>query len=178
MDLGISPEELRELVVKRAADLLLAELDDRNELLDVNGILRAAVEERVGPITEQIGKDVIEPRVQALIEGITFQKTSEWGEPKKAPQTWRELLVERAENWLTEPVNRNGKTRTEDSYSWSPATTRIAYLVDQHLQLHIDQAMKAALLDANKKIASGIMEAVRTGLNSAAAGIKVEVKTR
>jgi len=181
LDLGVTQEELRKLVVERAADKLLEELDDVGGLGDgIDKRVKDAITAHIDPIIQKIGFDTVAPRVEALIEGLTFQKTSAYGEPKAPAQTWRELLIERAEGWLAEPVDNDGKSKSESrgySSEFRQRSTRIAYLVDKHLQFHIDAAMKAALLDANKKLAQGILDAVRLGLNTAAAGIKIEVKS-
>lgn len=185
MDLGLSQEELRELVIERAAKKIV---EDTGGDSDISDVLEGRIERRfqeliaaaIEPVTAQIASGVIEPKVQALVEGMTFQKHTSWGEPKEPPRSWRELLVERAENWLIEPVNYRGQTQDEVRRSGScfnKDTTRIAWMVDSHIKTHIETAMRAALLDANKKLAAGIMDAVRDGLNAAAAGIKVEVKT-
>jgi hypothetical protein len=172
--LGISKDDLRERIIERAVAALVQGDDD---IMDgISTVVLEQTQLAISAQVEQIGKEVVEPRVAEIIEAMTFQKTNNWGEPKQPPQTWRELLVERAEGWLAEPVNYEGKTKAQDSYNWRQSTTRIAYLVEKHLQFEIERVMKEALKDANSKIAGGILGAVRASLNEVLSKLKVEAK--
>ncbi len=175
--IGLDQKALADCIVARAVDKIVSSIledvryDEDGEPTikqsKFDHALRVAVDAQIKRITEKIGEETIAPKVEALIEGLTFQKTNDWGEPKQPPKTWRELLVERAEGWLTEQVSYEGKTKEENrgGCGWSPNGTRISYLVDKHLQYEISVAMKAALADANKKIAEGIHTAVKLQLD-------------
>jgi hypothetical protein len=81
---------------------------------------------------------------------------------------------------MAEPVDFKGSARAEcrDSYSWKASTTRVAYLVNKHLQYGIETAMKQALQSANGKIADGITEAVRMTLTEILTSVKATVTTK
>mgnify|MGYP001609874141 FL=1 len=81
----------------------------------------------------------------------------------------------RAEAYLKEELDHNGKTKAED-YNWKKSGTRIAYLVHEHLQYSIQTAMKEALTTANSAIVGGIEQAVKIKLAEVAASMKVELK--
>jgi hypothetical protein len=174
--LGFTKEELREQIIQRAADTLLN--DDRDYQIDVESIIKERIGKAIQLVTEKVGNDIVVPKVEAMIEGLTFQKTNGYGEPKAPAQTWRELLIDRAEKWLVEPVSYEGKTKAENSYNWSLNTTRIAYLVDKHLQYEINREMAKALGAANSAICKGIADAVKIQLAQIVEKLRVEVKTK
>lgn len=184
-DLGFTPEELRALVIERAADKLCSEVlgadmaDYAEEAVStVERKVKAHVDQAIKPAIDEAITKTLEPFVQGQLEQIVFQKTNEWGEKSGEPQSFRELLIARAEAWLVEPVNYNGKTKKDDGYNWSMSTTRVAYMVDQHLQYHIKTAMGEALKTANSQISGGIVSAVKVALADVMAGLKVAVTTK
>lgn len=187
--LGITAEELQNKIIDKAVATLLAEdigYDEDGEECPVESAMRrrvrAAVEQRaeaeVTRIVDKIGDEIVAPKVEALIEGMAFQKTNQWGEAKEPARTWREELIQRAENYLSEQVNYNGKTQKQDPHCWRADSTRIVHMVNKHLQFEIDRAMKDALNDANSKIAGGILAAVKTGLNNVLATLKVSATVK
>jgi hypothetical protein len=187
--LGLTPEILREQIITRAVDRIVTislngpgdDLDEDNEyaavdLPNVATLVQKQVAAHVEKITSRIGDEIVAPKVESLIETLTFTKTSQWGEPKAEPKTWREMLVEKAEGYLSEPVNYDGETKSQGSHNWRHHTTRVAHLVEKHIQYEIDKAIKAALADANSKIAGGILGAVRLSLQEALGKLSVTTK--
>lgn len=178
--LGISPDELRAQIIDKAAEKLLADYaattddDDIFSLFDAR--MKRAIEGKMTEIVDRTARDVVEPRLVAMIESMTFPETNRYGEAQKPPKTWREKLIEMAEGWLGTTVNYNGKTQQEDSYSWRAHSTRVVYMVEKHLQYQIDAAIKAALAEVNTKIAGGIAAAVKISLQETLAGLRVETK--
>lgn len=92
--------------------------------------------------------------------------------------TFIEYLVKRAEAYLTEKVDFQGKSKDENgSYSsFSPSQTRIAHMVHQHLSYSIESAMKNAVQTANSAIAIGIAETVKIKLAEIQKGIQASIK--
>jgi hypothetical protein len=187
--LGLTPEILREQIITRAVERIVTislngqgeDLDKDNEyaavdLPNVATLVQKQVAAHVEKITSRIGDELVAPKVESLIETLTFTKTSQWGEPKAEPITWREMLVEKAEGYLAEPVNLNGWTQKDTAYNWRQHSTRVVYLVEKHIQYEIDKAIKAALADANSKIAGGILGAVRLSLQEALGKLSVTTK--
>lgn len=182
--LGFTKEDLQERVIEHISAQLLAgktyDEDGNEEYADsqfkrkLEERLKKHLDDRVNAIAEEH----LLPRVTTLMETLVLQTTNKWGEKKGEPVTFIEYLVQRAEEYIKEDVNHAGKSRSEDSYSWSKSTTRIAYMIHQHLQYNIETAMKKALQEANSAIAGGIEKAVKIKLEEIAAGMKVAVQTK
>ncbi len=174
--LGLTKEDIVERIVDKAVAELFGGDYVENITFNVEQAIQARVDEEARKVVDKIGDEIVAPKVEAFIEGLSFQETSGWGEPKTPPKSWREMLVERAENYLVEKVDMNGKTQKQESYNWRAHTTRIAYLVEKHIQFEIERAMKAALADANSKIAGGFVSAVKMSLAEILAKLKIEAK--
>lgn len=182
-ELGIEPSELVEKIVEKAVERLLEGYTDE----DTGDWVAPGIEKRITKQIEEItnarvsefANEHIKPRIADTIEKITFQKTNEWGDKKSEALTFREYLIQRAEKWMVEEVDFDGKSREENTWgSWKKAGTRVAFMIDKHLQYHIENSVKTALLNANQKIATGLADAVKIKLHEAANEIKVSVKTR
>lgn len=171
--IGLSGEELQERVIERAAQKLAKRVygEESSELRD-------AVERIIGETVNKVADEELRPWAEGQIEAVVMQRTNEWGEKRGEPMTFREYLIHRAESYLLELVNYEGKSRVEsrDSYGFKESGTRIAHMVDKHLHYHIESAMKAAVAEANSQIAAGIQETVRIKLAEISQALKVEVK--
>jgi hypothetical protein len=184
--LGITREEAAERVIQKLAEQMLYDEEydeDGNAFRGHSSFVtevNKAIKERINAEVAKLGDSEIEPRIAGLIDGVTLQATNSWGEATGKPVTFREYLVERAEAYMTEQVNYEGKSKAEsrDSYSWSAKSTRVAHMIHQHLHYHIESAMKEALGNFNSTVAKGLHEATRVALNGVLAGLKVEVKSK
>jgi len=182
--LGFTREELQQRIVDQACEQLMTSVTynpdaDSESTVEsqLSRDLRAAVRKQVDARITAIADEHILPRVTEMLETITLQETNRWGEATGKPLTFREYLVQRAESYLTEKVDFNGKSKVEaGGYSWSGTQTRVAHLVHQHLHYSIESAMKQAMASANSAIASGIAETVKLKLAEVAAKLRVDVK--
>jgi hypothetical protein len=182
--LGITKKEAAERVIQKIADQVLYDEhydEDGNPFrgesafrLSVEKAIRSRIDEEV----KRLGDSEIEPRIASLVDGVTLQQTNQWGEAKGTAVTFREYLVQRAEAYMTEQVDYEGKPKGTSSFSWTGRSTRVAYMVDKHLHFEIERAMKEALGNLNSTVAKGLHEATRVALNGVLAGLKVEVKTK
>lgn len=175
IDLGLSPDELREEVIERAATKLRDSIDS-GDYGHLDRIVKEATDKAV---SKYIEKTLI-PMLEKNIEAVVFQSTNEWGEKRGKAVTFREYLVERANAWIREEVNYEGKPKGTDSYSWRPHQTRIAHMIHQHLHFHIEAAIKKMLQTANDQLVGGIQETVKLKLAEihTALSVKSEVKSR
>lgn len=185
--LGITPAELLERVVDKLAGTLMAayvpvspDPESDEEILEEHKspfmrMLEEKVRAKVDQSVEEIAGRNVLPNVAAFIENYCLQETNRWGEKTGQAMTFTEYLAQRAEHWITEPVNYNGKTKAEDGYSWSKAQTRIAYMIDKHLQYSIKIAIDAALKDFNSTLSGGLTATVKAQLDEALNKMNVKV---
>lgn len=182
--LGFTKEDLEDRVVELAVERLLRTRgfdEDGEETSKASALserLKAALLDRIDSAVREIAEKHILPNAAQYIENVTFQKTNQWGESKEPPLTFREYLAKQAENYLTEQVNYEGKSKSEDSYNFRGTQTRITHMVHKHLHSEIERLMKDAVADANNKIASGIQEAVKMKLGEITNGLKLSVSVK
>jgi len=169
-DLGLTREELCERVVHR----LCANF---SEYADMESHLEQKIRDAADAAVARLADEHVLPNVNEFIENLTLQKTNCWGESQGKSLTFVEYLVERAEAYMKETVNYEGKPKGTDSYSWTGKGTRLAYMIDKHLHFSIEKAMKEALETANKSIVDGLEQTVKIKLEEIAKSLKVTVKT-
>jgi hypothetical protein len=135
------------------------------------------VKARLDQVVNDLANKHVLPRVEAMVEGLVLQQTNQWGEKVGKPITFIEYLTQRAEAYMTEDVNYEGKPKGTDSFSWSKRSTRVAYMIDKHLHYSIEQAMKAALASVNNSVAAGLEEATKTAIREVTSKLTVKVET-
>jgi hypothetical protein len=183
--LGISKDAIEQKLIEHLAQELLTEIqynyDDDSEYRARSSLakkLDALVKQHIDTTINALAEKHILPNVSNYIENLNLQTTNQWGEKKGAPVTFIEYLTQRAEDYMQEKVNYEGKPKSEaGGYSWSGTQTRITHMVHQHLHYSIETAMKQALQIATSGIASGLQETVKTKLSEVSQKLKVEVKT-
>lgn len=178
--LGLTQEELADRVVTKLAESIKTGVsydEDGEEYFSDSNFMRTLnqkVQDMLNAKIDEIGEKHVLPKVTAMVENLVLQETNKWGEKRGEPVTFVEYMVGRAEAYMNEPVNYDGKTKEQSgSYSFSPTQTRITHLIEGHLHYSISTAMKTALNDATTNIAKGINETVRLKLNEAIQGFKV-----
>lgn len=176
-ELGLSKQELTDRVVEAIAEHFLSD-DDYSRLIDAK--VNKMVVEQIDAAVEQLGDKIVGPRVAEMVETQCLQATNHWGEKTGDPLTFIEYLVQRAEGYLTEKVNHNGESREEarDTYQFKGAQTRVAHMVDAHIQYSISVALKKALESVNSQISQGIAETVKTQLAEILERLSVGVLVR
>ena len=183
--LGISKNAIEQKLIEHLAQELLTEIqydyDDDSEYRARSSLakkLDALVKQHIDTTINALAQKHVLPNVSSYIENLTLQTTNQWGEKKGAPVTFIEYLTQRAEDYMQEKVNYEGKGKNEaGGYSWNGTQTRITHMVHQHLHYSIETAMKQALQIATNGIASGLQETVKTKLSEVSQKLKVEVKT-
>lgn len=181
--LGISKEDLIERVVERIAASALSRnsLDeDGDEVISPSTLKQALdvkIRDAVSEKIDALASAHVLPNVNKYIEELTLCETNKWGQKTGTPVTFIEYLVQRAEAYLREDVNYEGKSRAEtsSSYSWSKSQTRITHMVNAHLHYSIESAMKTAVSAANSAIVNGINDTVKIKLSELAANLKMSV---
>lgn len=174
--LGLSNEALAELIVDHAVNSVLHGADDEEIGESLRTQARIRITKEIERKVDALGNELIAPQVSALIDAWQLVQTNAWGEAKSEPVSFSEYLVRRAENYLREKVNYDGKTKEESGgYSWSPTQERLAYMIDKHLQYHIRQAMEKALATVTTSLGASIAETVRLQLAEATKKLSITV---
>lgn len=183
--LGFTKEELQQRVIDQLCKQALVGVsydEDGNEAecdSQFSRRLNDAIKKRIDETINAIAEKSVLPNVASYIENLSLQETNKWGEKHGAPVTFIEYLVGRAEAYLQEPVNYEGKAKREgDSYSWKGTQTRLVHLVHEHLHHSISTAMKEAMAVANSQIASGIQETVKLKLAEISTALSVKTETK
>lgn len=180
--LGISKEDLTEKLLDRLVEEFTTEPvwdEDGAEMRRSSTMAKKITDQikaHVDATVKRLGEEHVLPRVTEIIEGLVLNTTNQWGEKTGKGVTFIEYLTQRAEAFMVEPVNYDGKPKGTDSYGWSKHSTRVAYMIDKHLQFSINTAMTKALAEANSSIASGLLAAVKHSLSEATAKLRVDVK--
>ena len=178
--LGLTEETLADRLVEKLEKAMLESLQYDEESGNWYGEsvfakrLSGRVAEQLNAVVDALAEKHILPRVVDMVETLALQETNKWGEKLGKPLTFVEYLTQRADVWLREEVNYEGKTKGQDAYSWRKSGTRVEYMIDKHLQYAISTAMTNALSAANKSIVEGLKDAVNTKLGE----IKVQLDTK
>ncbi len=136
--------------------------------------MEMAVIQRVDEVLEAALTKHVLPKVDDMVDAICLQETNKWGEKRGSKLTFIEYLTQRVDAYIREEVDHNGKSKDQDVYGWSKKSTRIAFLIHEHLQYSIERAMKDALGEVNSSVRKGLEESVKMAL----ANIRVNVETK
>jgi hypothetical protein len=195
--LGISKDDVVEKIVDRAAHLALYGYsqdeggeDEPGEARKLRRLVsRQSLDEKLRKhITQQVDEHVTKlanehvlPRVVEMIETLTLQRTNEWGEKRGTPVTFVEYLVQRADSYMREEVNYEGKAKIENgqhTYNWSKSSTRVAHMIDKHLHYSIERAMAEALKKFSGTMKDGLEGALKAALETVVQNAKVVIETK
>lgn len=173
--LGLSVED----IATRVVDRLVEQFTDESTTTGIDFVPRVekAIKAKIDERIEAALQAHVLPKITAMVDDLCLQETNKWGEAKKEPVTFVEYLVGRVDAYIREPVNYAGKAEREDRYNWTANTTRIAYMIHEHLQYNVSQAMKQALGDANASVRKGLEEAVKIALSNISVRVNTEIKT-
>lgn len=149
MQIALTEDQIRDTVIPLLVEQLAQNLDTDG----FRHTLKNKVQETVRCRVDAVCDEVIAPLATKAIDELILEETNKWGEKLGKTLTFREYVTARAEAYLAEKVNYDGKAKGEDSYSsWTGTQTRITHLIHKHLHYNIDNAMK----DAAQKIIAGI----------------------
>ena len=182
--LGLSKEEIQSRVIDQIVRSALTSVswdEDGNDVAissrfasTIEDACRARIDQKI----EELGELYVLPNVDRYVETLTLQETNRWGEKKGSSVTFVEYMVERAEAYITEPVDYEGKTQAEKGYGWSKSQSRISHLIHQHLHYSIEAAIKKMLQNANASIVGGLEVALKAKLEELQKAIKIAVTVK
>lgn len=184
-DFGLTQEQMTERLIETMAERLLG----ADMTMDYEGeegafYSKDKMETRLSEfISERIDKNLRElfeahimPRLDEILTNLVIPHTNQWGEKKREPETLIEHATRLAENFLKEPVNHNGKSKSEDPYSWTQSDTRLMHTVKSHLRYSLDQEIKKAAKDVNSEFARQVVSAVSRAVHSLKVSVQTTVK--
>lgn len=150
--LNINEEDLKEAIVKKAADALL-EQDD-----DLSGMIGAEVEKRLDKIFIDRAEVQIQSAIDAAVLGAferEYRRVTSWGEPQGEKTSIRQELEKTVSGYWGAKVDaKSGKPSTSD-YS---SVTRAEFLMTQICAEDFSVAMKSSALN----IAGALKDGLRT----------------
>lgn len=102
-----------------------------------------------------------------------MRRTNTYGEPKSPPMTFKEYIASRAESYMSEDVDYNGKSKAEGDYNWRSCGPRLSVLMKSYIKDSMEKAAKwPPVNDINKVIANNIEKAAKDAIASAASAIQ------
>lgn len=183
--LGLDAETIEDRLIAALCDRLLATIgiDDGGDEYARPSPLRQrldkAIAVRVDDAIRKLAETHVLPRAYVSIETLTLQETNRWGEKAGKALTLTEYLVARAEAYMQEKVDSNGKGKDESSsYSWKGTQTRLSHAIHHYLHVEVERAMKQVLGDANTQITKAIESTCRQKLKEIGETLKVKVETK
>jgi hypothetical protein len=173
--LGITTEDVLKKVVEKISDAFIG--SDEDGATDFYNQIERSLKAITTAKLDAIFAEHIQPAIGEMIENHCLQATNEWGEKCGKKLTFTEYLVERADAYIREPVDYRGKSKDEESYNWTGRSTRITFLIHEHLQHRIEQAMAKALGEVNSSVCKGLEEAVNMAIKRVTVKVDTTVKT-
>ena len=181
--LGITPEDIADRAASKIAATMLAKVvpdfdDETGDEIETEQptafqeMIRKRVVRKIEQAVDTVAEQAVGADLAARLDAMTFPQTNRYGEPKADPLTLREVIVRRADTFLVELVDHEGRSR--DGYGTKQ--TRVTWLIDKHLQYTIDNALTGALKNANEQIVEGIAATVKIRLADIATKLKGTVK--
>lgn len=184
-DIGLTKEELQDRVIETICDRLLEEssIDEwESESRVPSGFrnrLESRIQEQVIARLDAMCAQHLNGSALGKIEEMVIQLTNSYGEKIGKPMTLIEFATKRCEDFMMESVDHTGKTKGQsDSYGWKATDSRLAWLIDRHLKLKIEEGVKAAMVDPVQSIGRALAETAKIKLKEIADKLRVEVATR
>ena len=186
--LGLTQEELRDRIINKMCEDLLRQ---QYTVIDEDGtetgfentkfakMLHQLVTDRIDSDIAKLFETQITPNIDKYIEGLVLQETNRYGQKTGQPITLLEYLVKSVEKYITEPVNYEGKSQTENGgYSWQGTQTRLAAMIHKHLHYNIENAMKSAFGEPINKMQEAILATAKLKLEELSKSIKISVNMK
>ena len=183
--LGVSAECLSERIVDQAVQALLYSTGfnpDTEEEVTYQNKFKKAIEVKIQQTVDakiaSIADIHVIPRVGELIESANMVQTNKWGESKSPPMSFKEYIAHRADAYMCEEVDINGRSKGEsDGYTWRSCGPRLSVLMRRYIKDSMEVAAKSAVNDINKVIANNIEKASKDAIAATVANLKVSIAT-
>lgn len=176
---GCTQESFLDRLVDQCATKILERRDGYDN--EFTKALKAEIQDRIDSAITAFGDQYVAPLALEHIKALVIERTNQYGEKKGEPFTLLEYMVDRAEKYIMEEVDSNGRSRSECEArrdSFYRKGTRISQMIDQYLYMSTDAAMKKALEGANETIAKGLMGQLKISLEKAMNDVVVAVTVK
>lgn len=149
-ELGISKAEL----VNRLVERIVGDLDDEGR---VANSLHTALANRIrDAVMKAVGKST-QTKIDKAVSGIIAQpwpRTNQYGEPKGEPLTFREMVVDKLEEYLAETVDPRDGSKPDYNREKCP---RIDWLIRSQVAASIKGTVDAAAAEAATKARAEVL---------------------
>lgn len=172
--LGVTQEQLLELVVIRLESHILNTLDGESMLHAAQRQVQTLVDERVSAFLETQVPGIIDG---AITSAKILQPRARYGEADKPPITFTEYICQLGAEWLTKSVDYNGRDESGFGGNSGSKQPRIVWMIHQHLKHDIESAIKRILTDAHAILGTSIQAVVTNELKRIQAAVQVVVKS-
>ena len=169
--LGLDKEKIEGLIVDRAIETFAG-------MKEIRPTFAKKTKELMDAEIERIGNEAVAPVIRAMIEAECLQKTNSWGEKVGPGLTFKEYLVHRADAYMREPVDYEGKPRTADSYQFKASGERLAMMIDKYIHYTIESAVKTALAGLNDALGGALAATVKIKLKEVLDALQVNIKVK
>lgn len=184
--IGVSRDEILERIVAKAVERLFEERgfdEDGEPFIAASRLTESLITTLLSAVDEKVaalGETHVVPIVNELIEGHVLQETNKWGERVGSPLTFKEYLVSRADAYIKEPVDFEGKTKGEmrsgSYHTWRQDGTRIEHLIGKYLNQAVEKAVKAVIAKADAVIQGGFEQSIREQLRILSEELVIDIK--
>jgi len=178
--LGITKEELIEKIVSKAAiefsgTKYYDEEDDEYYYYNnkIAKELNKVIEERIKKSVTKFCDKFIKPSIEKKIDETILEKTNQWGEKKGEKIGFKEYIIARAEKYLDERVDDQGRD-SRDSYNTRGTSRRIVYMVEDKLTTQIEEALKDGVKLINQSFKDGISATVKDKMEELTKDIQIK----
>ena len=156
--LGITREEVLKRVVNQILSQEFKEEDSDEFSMRVTRLVAKMVEKKFSEQTTAVLDKFMGEDLMKGLETYIIQKTNSWGERVGDPQTFRQYITSRAEAYLLEKVDRDG--RTNDAYG-DKNQTRGAWIISNAIGDNLRKILSEAMMNAQTVLAKSVTETVK-----------------
>jgi len=172
--LGLTQQEFQDRVIESVSGNLMTfiSVDQDGEWSGDSAFHKSLRKYLDDEITRQVidfCEKEVGPKIAQRVDELTFPQTNSWGEKKKEPLSFREMVMQKAEKYLHEKVDHNGRR------DGSGKVTRMLWMIDKHLGFTLGAAIKDAMKNSDDKLSKAIIEAVESSLKDVTGKIGVAI---
>lgn len=179
-ELGFTKEEILNKTVDRIVDQIMTttgwDPEDNSEYAassQFSTSLQRHCKEAIDKHVSDISEKHIVPKVAEAVEKFKYQECNNWGEKKGKELSFIEYMEIKAENYMQEEVDYNGK---RDSWNDGKRQSRLCHIIEEYIQYEVKRGVESATSDMSKQLEQALGTTLRLKLAEISDKIKVAVK--